>query len=148
MHTEQRGDRGMLPCCTRPEHAVALMERRPPSLRSPFAVAAPPLPLCPPLPPSQSEAGALRRLLPNYEKHLRRHPETLIAKFFGCTKLKLYTQDLYFVVMENVFRRCKTDLHERYDLKVRPPPCCRCSLLWQQRVVCCGGGRAAPRCVC
>ena len=65
----------------------------------------------------QTEAETLRRILPDYVAHLEKYPESLLAKFFSCTKLTLYTQTLYFVVMENVFRRCTGDLHERYDLK-------------------------------
>jgi len=65
----------------------------------------------------QAEAETLRRILPDYVRHVQAHRETMLSKYFSCTKMRLYTQTLYFVVMENVFRRCKDEIHERYDLK-------------------------------
>ena len=51
----------------------------------------------------------------------RSHPDSLLCKFLLCVKLQLYTHDMYFVVMENVFPHGVV-IHERYDLKVRPGP--------------------------
>lgn len=42
----------------------------------------------------------LHRILPFYVRHLERHPESLLCKFFSCTALRLYRQTIYFVVRQ------------------------------------------------
>lgn len=64
----------------------------------------------------KDEADVLKRILPAYLLHLREHRETLIIKFYACMSLRLYSQTMFFVVMENIFPTRAT-IHERFDLK-------------------------------
>jgi len=64
----------------------------------------------------KDEADVLQRILPFYLQHLRDNPESLIIKFLACMSLRLYSQTMYFVVMENIFPTRAT-IHERFDLK-------------------------------
>jgi Phosphatidylinositol-4-phosphate 5-Kinase len=64
----------------------------------------------------KDEAEVLRRMLPDYLKHLRNNRDTLIIRFYACMSLRLYRETLYFVVMENIFPTRAT-IHERFDLK-------------------------------
>ena len=48
----------------------------------------------------------------------RSHPESLLAKFLLCVEIRLYTNKMWFVVMNNIFPIGIT-IHERFDLKVR-----------------------------
>jgi len=64
----------------------------------------------------KDEAEVLQRILPDYLAHVRRNRDTLIIKFYACMSLRLYSQTMYFVVMENIFPTRAT-IHERFDLK-------------------------------
>jgi hypothetical protein len=64
----------------------------------------------------KDEAVVLKRILPDYLAYLRKNRDSLIIKFYACMSLRLYSQTLYFVVMENIFPTRAT-IHERFDLK-------------------------------
>jgi hypothetical protein len=72
----------------------------------------------------RDEAEVLRRMLPHYLAHLRANRDTLIIRFYACMSLRLYTQTLYFVVMENIFPT-KATIHERFGAW---GGCCGCLL--------------------
>jgi 1-phosphatidylinositol-4-phosphate 5-kinase len=62
----------------------------------------------------------LRRNLKEYHRHIRHYPSTLICRFLGLHRLKntkAASQDIYFVVMANLFDNTSIDIHEQYDLK-------------------------------
>lgn len=66
-----------------------------------------------------SEHTFLRRILSSYYDHVRKNPNTLLARFYGLHRVKLPRgRKIHFVVMGNVFPPNK-DMHEVYDLKVR-----------------------------
>lgn len=65
-----------------------------------------------------AESKFLRRILPDYFKHCCSNPNTMIAKFCGMYRVKLYhlRRNVKFVIMESVFFTDKP-LQEFYDLK-------------------------------
>eukprot|EP00826_Nyctotherus_ovalis_P042188 TRINITY_DN4312_c0_g1_i5.p1 TRINITY_DN4312_c0_g1~~TRINITY_DN4312_c0_g1_i5.p1 ORF type:complete len:319 (-),score=78.55 TRINITY_DN4312_c0_g1_i5:357-1313(-) len=71
---------------------------------------------------SKEEFHFLRTILPEYYKHVRDYPNTLIARFYGCHKIIFYksgigrSKNFRFVIMNNVFSTGKR-IHSRYDLK-------------------------------
>ena len=69
---------------------------------------------------SKGEYKFLKKILPNYFKHLKENPLSLLPKFLGCyqliRKIKKNRQKFNFIVMMNVFNTSKT-IHVRYDLK-------------------------------
>ena len=69
---------------------------------------------------SKGEYKYLKKILPNYFRHLKENPLSLLPKFLGCyqliRKIKKNKQKFYFIVMMNVFNTSKT-IHVRYDLK-------------------------------
>jgi 1-phosphatidylinositol-4-phosphate 5-kinase len=69
---------------------------------------------------SRTEYAFLKRILPNYFKHLRKYPNSLLPKFFGCYKLvkKIRKQKtgIPIIVMNNIFSTNR-EIHMRYDLK-------------------------------
>jgi hypothetical protein len=74
---------------------------------------------------SLPEKTLLKRLLKSYWTHLRKHPDSMIIRFFGLHSLhikkknlfgKIKDQRIYFVVMGNMFNT-PFEIHRRYDLK-------------------------------
>ncbi|GMI18117.1 hypothetical protein TrLO_g1539 [Triparma laevis f. longispina] len=67
---------------------------------------------------SKPEAKFLLKILPAYHAHVSKNPETLITKYMGMYKVKMYhlNRNVRFVVMKSVF---DTDvpLEKFYDLK-------------------------------
>lgn len=60
-----------------------------------------------------------RRILKAYYTHLKHYPSTFLARFLGLHRIKNPKdpkQDLFFVVMENLFDS-PLEIHEQYDLK-------------------------------
>jgi hypothetical protein len=64
---------------------------------------------------SSTESFSLRRIMPKYVDFLEENPNSLIVRFIGCHCITMYGNELYFVVMLNVFPT--VPLSERYDLK-------------------------------
>ena len=69
---------------------------------------------------SKGEYKFLKKILPNYFRHLKENPLSLLPKFLGCyqliRKIKKNKQKFNFIVMMNVFNTSRT-IHVRYDLK-------------------------------
>ncbi|MDR3549415.1 MAG: phosphatidylinositol phosphate kinase family protein [Candidatus Pacebacteria bacterium] len=71
---------------------------------------------------SKGEFDFLRRVLPAYYEHLKNHPNSLLARFYGCHKITFYrsgigrSKEFRFVIMNNVFSS-GVKIHRRYDLK-------------------------------
>lgn len=63
----------------------------------------------------KSEIVKLLEILPFYVDFLSVNPHTRICTYLGAYCITMYGQDLYFVVMTNIFPNVK--LSERYDLK-------------------------------
>lgn len=64
---------------------------------------------------TKSESLALHAIMPQYVKHLKENPNSLVVRFLGAHCITMYGNELYFVVMLNVFPTFP--LSERYDLK-------------------------------
>lgn len=64
---------------------------------------------------SESELEALLDMLSSYVSHLYANPNSMLVRYLGAYCVTLYSQELYFVVMKNIFPQL--DLSERYDLK-------------------------------
>uniref|UniRef100_A0A7S1GMN7 PIPK domain-containing protein n=1 Tax=Cyclophora tenuis TaxID=216820 RepID=A0A7S1GMN7_CYCTE len=67
---------------------------------------------------TNAESKFLRRILPHYFRHCSRNPNTLITKFLGMYRVKLYhlRRNVKFVIMNSVYHTDKV-LHSFYDLK-------------------------------
>lgn len=67
---------------------------------------------------TNAESKFLRRILPAYFKHCAQHPNTLLTRFFGMYRVKLYhlRRNVKFVIMNSVYYTDK-HLHTFYDLK-------------------------------
>ena len=64
-----------------------------------------------------AEHKLLRKILPDYYRHVENNPNTLISQFYGLHRVKMaYGRKIHFVVMNNLFPPHK-DIHETYDLK-------------------------------
>ncbi|PKY07749.1 phosphatidylinositol-4-phosphate 5-kinase its3 [Aspergillus campestris IBT 28561] len=64
-----------------------------------------------------SEHKLLRKILPEYYKHVEKNPNTLISQFYGLHRVKMaYGRKIHFVVMNNLFPPHR-DIHETFDLK-------------------------------
>ena len=67
-----------------------------------------------------NEYKFLKKILPNYYRHLKQNPMSLLPKFFGCyqliRKVKKQKEKFNFIVMQNVFSTTK-QIHVRFDLK-------------------------------
>ncbi|KAJ1440882.1 hypothetical protein B484DRAFT_322812 [Ochromonadaceae sp. CCMP2298] len=61
------------------------------------------------------ELTALRRIMPTYVQFLAKHPNSLLCRFVGAHCLRMYGNELNFLVMMNVFPSHR--LEERFDLK-------------------------------
>ena len=68
----------------------------------------------------KDEYKFIKQILPDYFRHLRNYPLSLLPKFLGCyvltRKIKKKRDKIYFIVMLNVFATSK-HIHIRYDLK-------------------------------
>ena len=68
----------------------------------------------------KDEYKFIKQILPDYFKHLKTYPLSLLPKFLGCyvltRKVKKKRDKIYFIVMLNVFATSK-HIHIRYDLK-------------------------------
>jgi len=64
------------------------------------------------------ENAFLRRILPHYYRYCAENPNTLICKFFGMHRVKMYhlRRKIYFVIMSSVFDTYEK-IHSIYDLK-------------------------------
>mmetsp|Transcript_52839 Transcript_52839/g.78748 ORF Transcript_52839/g.78748 Transcript_52839/m.78748 type:complete len:1000 (-) Transcript_52839:110-3109(-) len=67
---------------------------------------------------TNAESKFLRRILPHYFRHCAQYPNTLITKFFGMYRVKMYhlRRNVKFVIMNSVFDTDKF-LQSFYDLK-------------------------------
>lgn len=67
---------------------------------------------------TNAESKFLRRILPEYFKHCCENPNTMITRFFGMYRVKLYhlRRNVKFVIMNSVYDTDKI-LHSFYDLK-------------------------------
>lgn len=64
-----------------------------------------------------SEHKLLRKILPEYYKHVEKNPNTLISQFYGLHRVKMaYGRKIHFVVMNNLFPPHR-DIHQTFDLK-------------------------------
>ncbi|BDD63303.1 hypothetical protein MAP00_008213 [Monascus purpureus] len=64
-----------------------------------------------------SEHKLLRKILPEYYKHVEENPNTLISQFYGLHRVKMaYGRKIHFVVMNNLFPPHR-DIHQTFDLK-------------------------------
>ena len=68
----------------------------------------------------KDEYKFIKQILPDYFRHLKTYPLSLLPKFLGCyvltRKVKKKRDKIYFIVMINVFATSK-HIHIRYDLK-------------------------------
>ena len=68
----------------------------------------------------KDEYKLIKLILPEYYKHLKANPLSLLPKFLGCyiltRKFRKKRTKIYFIVMLNVFATSK-HIHIRYDLK-------------------------------
>ena len=68
----------------------------------------------------KDEYKLIKLILPDYFRHLKANPLSLLPKFLGCyvltRKFKKKRTKIYFIVMLNVFATSK-HIHIRYDLK-------------------------------
>ena len=68
----------------------------------------------------KEEYKLIKQILPDYFRHLKTYPLSLLPKFLGCyvltRKVKKKRDKIYFIVMINVFATSK-HIHIRYDLK-------------------------------
>ncbi|KAJ1432976.1 hypothetical protein B484DRAFT_429674 [Ochromonadaceae sp. CCMP2298] len=64
---------------------------------------------------TKSESLALRNIMPQYVDFITENPDSLVCRFLGSHCITMYDNELYFVVMLNVFPTFQ--LSERYDLK-------------------------------
>merc|ERR1712194_960617 len=67
---------------------------------------------------TNAESKFLRRILPHYFRHCAMNPNTLVTKFLGMYRVKLYhlRRNVKFVVMKSVYDTDKC-LHQLFDLK-------------------------------
>jgi len=67
---------------------------------------------------TNAESKFLRRILPHYFRHCSQNPNTLITKFLGMYRVKMYhlRRNVKFVIMNSVFDTDKV-LQSFYDLK-------------------------------
>ncbi|KAJ5624621.1 hypothetical protein N7510_000930 [Penicillium lagena] len=64
-----------------------------------------------------SEHKLLRKILPEYYRHVETNPNTLISQFYGLHRVKMaYGRKIHFVVMNNLFPPHR-DIHQTFDLK-------------------------------
>jgi len=68
---------------------------------------------------SKTEAKLLRKIMPQYYSYIRKHPHSLLTKFFGMHRVKPHRRKhINFVIMSSVFYSEENlEIHEQYDLK-------------------------------
>merc|ERR1712060_118407 len=68
---------------------------------------------------SKTEARLLRKIMPQYYSYIRKHPHSLLTKFFGMHRVKPHRREhIYFLIMGSVFYSKEgLEIHEQYDLK-------------------------------
>jgi len=68
---------------------------------------------------SKTEAKLLRKIMPQYYSYIRKHPHSLLTKFFGMHRVKPHRREhIYFIIMGSVFYSQEgLEIHEQYDLK-------------------------------
>jgi len=68
---------------------------------------------------SKTEAKLLRKILPQYYNYIKKHPHSLLVKYFGMHRVKPHRRDrIYFLIMGSVFHSEEgMEIHEQYDLK-------------------------------
>ncbi|KAL9188735.1 hypothetical protein ACHAXT_007113 [Thalassiosira profunda] len=67
---------------------------------------------------TNTESKFLRRIMPHYFRHCAQNPNTLVTKFLGMYRVKLYhlKRNVKFVVMKSVYDTDKF-LHQLFDVK-------------------------------
>jgi len=67
---------------------------------------------------TKEESKFLRQMLPQYYKHIRDNPNTLLTRFYGMHRVKMHDlqSKIRFVIMGSVFYTEK-EVHRIYDLK-------------------------------
>jgi 1-phosphatidylinositol-4-phosphate 5-kinase len=69
---------------------------------------------------SETEYLFLKKILPNYFKHLKNNKHSMLPKFLGAytlvRKTKSHKKKTNFIIMQNIFSTSR-DIHIRYDLK-------------------------------
>jgi len=67
---------------------------------------------------TNSESKFLRRILPHYFRHCTENPNTLLTKFFGMYRVKLYhlRRNVKFIIMNSIYYTDKS-IQTFYDLK-------------------------------
>lgn len=53
---------------------------------------------------AHSEMQTLLRIIRDYHDYVSAHPETLLCRYLGAYSISMFHQQIYFVVMENVFQ--------------------------------------------
>ncbi|XP_074282535.1 putative phosphatidylinositol 4-phosphate 5-kinase 11 [Silene latifolia] len=66
----------------------------------------------------KSDAKVLMDMLPNYQRHLEKYSNSLLAKYYGlhASRPGIGGEKVYFVVMENLLQT-ELQIHRQYDLK-------------------------------
>lgn len=67
---------------------------------------------------TKDESKFLRRILPHYYKFVMENPNTLITRFYGMHRVKMYhlRRKMHFIIMASVFDT-PLEIHGRFDLK-------------------------------
>jgi len=68
---------------------------------------------------TKTESKLLRKILPQYYAYIRKHPWSLLTKYFGMHRVKPHRRKkIYFLIMGSVFfSKHGLEIHEQYDLK-------------------------------
>jgi len=68
---------------------------------------------------TKTESKLLRKILPQYYGYIRKHPNSLLTKYFGMHRVKPHRRKkIYFLIMASVFySNDGLEIHEQYDLK-------------------------------
>lgn len=64
---------------------------------------------------SQPDVETLQDILPEYQRYVSEHPDSLLIRFLLCVEITLYGNTMWYVVMNNIFPQ--QPVSERYDLK-------------------------------
>jgi 1-phosphatidylinositol-4-phosphate 5-kinase len=73
---------------------------------------------------SKLEFSVMLKILPGYYEHIKKHPKTLLCRYYGLHKIKFKklketderSTEIYFVIMNNLFETDR-EIDIRYDLK-------------------------------
>lgn len=67
---------------------------------------------------SPDDMEVLEDIIGKYDQYVNTHRGTFLIRFLMCVEIKLYTNRMWFVVMNNIFPvGTGITIHERYDLK-------------------------------